>query len=407
MEISGNGEEKSEKFWQMKKRPIFSVITPTYNREHFLARTIDSILSQTFKDFELIIVDDGSTDHTRELIDRYKDLRIVYFYKENGGQNSAINAGLQKAKGEYIAFCDSDDTWMPEKLEKCMKKYQEDEEIKVVYNLTGIIKAENGAERIVPARDDSCEGWCYKEVIEQGYLTSPSFLTCKKECFDVIGILPNDVLCQDDDLCFRLCKYFKVGLVREILGVYNVDASDRIMLQKKRCADDYVKFLGKWSNEMVEVCGIKLLVKKYLQASWQYVEIDEADLAKDIYCHVCELEGCSVEEVKNKIIHELHINQEILIYGTGYWGEKIYRILEMLGFQKFIFVVTHTAQMEDTLFLGVPVKGIKEMCHYKEIPLIIASSDYYDEMCAIAEENGFYNNISCMKIKNMIFDREE
>ena len=104
----------------MNEQPVFTVIIPTYNRENFLKRTIDSILSQTFKDFELIIVDDGSTDHTKALIDRYEDDRIVYFYKENGGQNSATNLGIQNAKGEYIAFCDSDDTWMPEKLEKCM-----------------------------------------------------------------------------------------------------------------------------------------------------------------------------------------------------------------------------------------------------------------------------------------------
>ena len=63
----------------MDRQPVFTVIIPTYNREHFLKRTVDSILSQTFKDFELIIVDDGSTDHTKDLIDTYEDDRIVYF----------------------------------------------------------------------------------------------------------------------------------------------------------------------------------------------------------------------------------------------------------------------------------------------------------------------------------------
>ena len=391
----------------MDRQPVFTVIIPTYNREHFLKRTVDSILSQTFKDFELIIVDDGSTDHTKDLIDTYEDDRIVYFYKENGGQNSAVNVGLQKARGEYIAFCDSDDTWMPEKLEKCMEKYQEDKEVKVVYTWTGIIKTVEGVQKIEAVRDDSCEGWCYKEVIEQGYLTSPSFLTCKKECFDVIGLLPTDVfLCQDDDLCFRLCKHFKVGLVREILGVYNFDAPGRIMSHKKRCADDYVKFLDKWSNEIVEVCGNGLLVKRYIQASWYYMEIDEVNLAKDTYGHACELEGRSLEEVRNELTRDLHVDEEIIIYGTGYWGKKTYRMLKMLGFQKFIFVVTHAAQTEEA-WEEIPIKGIGEMGFYKEESMIIASSDYYDEMRKTAEEKGFYKIISYMQIKNMIFDRED
>lgn len=391
----------------MNNQPIFTVIIPTYNREEFLKRAVDSILAQTFKDFELIIVDDGSTDNTKSLLDAYDDTRIVYFYKENGGQNSAVNVGLKNARGEFIAFCDSDDTWMPEKLEKCMEKYQEDKEIKVVYSLTGMVSTENGEQKIVAVRNDSCEGWCYKEVIEQGYLTSPSFLTCKKECFDVIGFLPTDVfLCQDDDLCFRLCKNFKVGLVKEILGVYNFDASGRIMTQKKRCADDYVKFLGKWSNEIEEVCGIDLLVKRYLRASWYYMEIDEIDLAKDTYCYACELEGSSLEKVKYKIAHDLHVNQEIIIYGTGYWGKKIYRMLEMMGFCRFIFVVTHAGQIEDTLY-EMPIMDIDKLGSYTENPLIIASSDYYCEMEETAKEKGFQHILSYTQIKDMIFDRKD
>ena len=389
----------------MGREPVFTVIIPTYNREHFLKRTVDSILSQTFKDFELIIVDDGSTDHTKDLIDTYEDDRIVYFYKENGGQNSAVNMGLQKARGEYIAFCDSDDTWMPKKLEKCMEKYQEDREVKVVYSLPGII-TEKG--EIVAALEDGCEGWCYKEVMEQGNLVPPSFLTCKRECFDVIGPLPKDVFsCQDSDLNFRLCKHFKVGLVKEILGIYNTDASGRIMSQRRLCTDDYVKFLDNWSNEIAEVCGMGLLVKKYLQASWYYMEIDEIDLAKETYCHACELEGSSLEKVKNKVVHDLHGDREIIIYGTGNWGKKVYRMLEMLEIQNLVFTETHVREAED-IVCGIPIiemgGGLRS---YIENPLIIASSAYYGEMETIAKNEGFYHIVSYERIKDMIFDRKE
>ena len=94
-----------------------SVIIPTYNRSSVLSRAIDSVLRQSFKDFELIVVDDGSTDNTKELIEKYSD-QITYIYQDNKGVSAARNKGLEHAKGEWIAFLDSDDEWKKKKLEK-------------------------------------------------------------------------------------------------------------------------------------------------------------------------------------------------------------------------------------------------------------------------------------------------
>lgn len=390
----------------MNKQPMFTVIIPTYNRERFLKRTIDSILLQTFKNFELIIVDDGSTDNTEALIGTYKDNRIIYVKKENGGQNSAINVGLQQAKGEYIAFCDSDDTWMPEKLEKHIEKYQEDSEIKVVYNLTGVKKEGDEEQKIVLARNDVYEGWCYKEILDQGYLTSPSFLSCKSECFDKIGFLPTDIfICQDDDLCFKLCKYFKVGLVKEILGVYHVDAPNKMCLRKKQYAYDFIKFWDLWSDEAITVCGIESLKSKYIKASYYCLEADEINMAKDVYQRACKMVNNSIEEVKNRIKRELQGDEEIIIYGVGYWGKRIYRMLEMIGFRRFTFAVTHVAQEMHDLY-GIPVREIDTLMSCVDTPLIIASSDYYYEMESKAHEKGFNKIVSYLQIKRMIFDRE-
>ncbi len=96
--------------------PLISVIIPTYNRATTLGVSVDSALGQTFKDIEVIVVDDGSEDHTREVLTRFKD-RIRYISKDNGGCASARNAGLTEAKGDWIAFLDSDDVWLPKKLE--------------------------------------------------------------------------------------------------------------------------------------------------------------------------------------------------------------------------------------------------------------------------------------------------
>ena len=91
--------------------PKISVIAPVYNVEKYLPRCIDSILAQTFTDFELLLIDDGSKDHSREICDEYakKDSRIRVFHKENGGVSSARNLGLDNVKGEWITFVDSDD----------------------------------------------------------------------------------------------------------------------------------------------------------------------------------------------------------------------------------------------------------------------------------------------------------
>jgi glycosyltransferase involved in cell wall biosynthesis len=93
----------------MTSRPFFSVIIPTYNRADFIRQTIESILSQSFTDFELLVVDDGSTDNTGEIVSEIKDSRIVYYKKENAERAAARNFGAQRAKGEYINFFDSDD----------------------------------------------------------------------------------------------------------------------------------------------------------------------------------------------------------------------------------------------------------------------------------------------------------
>ncbi|MHC4172905.1 MAG: glycosyltransferase family 2 protein [Planctomycetota bacterium] len=97
-----------------------SVIIPTYNRANFVTKAIDSILAQNYKDYEIIVVDDGSTDNTQEVLNAYRD-RISYIYQDNAGVSAARNTGIRASCGEWIAFLDSDDRWMPEKLELQMR----------------------------------------------------------------------------------------------------------------------------------------------------------------------------------------------------------------------------------------------------------------------------------------------
>lgn len=111
--------------------PRVSVIIPTYNRAHCLARAIDSVLRQTFADFELIVVDDGSKDNTRELLEGYGD-RIQAIYQSNQGVSTARNTGLKRARGELVAFLDSDDEWLAQKLERQVKFIDQHPEVSFV-----------------------------------------------------------------------------------------------------------------------------------------------------------------------------------------------------------------------------------------------------------------------------------
>lgn len=98
--------------------PQFSVIIPLFNKEKFIAKTIESLLLQTFDDFEILIINDGSTDKSEEKVKEFKDSRIRYFYKENKGVSAARNFGIENAVGNFVAFLDSDDYWFPHFLEE-------------------------------------------------------------------------------------------------------------------------------------------------------------------------------------------------------------------------------------------------------------------------------------------------
>ena len=101
----------------MKQTEPVSIILPTYNRANQIGKAIESVLAQTYEDFELIVVDDGSTDETEKVVTSYKDCRIRYHrMPENGGQSRARNCGMKLARYDYLAFEDSDDLWRPGKL---------------------------------------------------------------------------------------------------------------------------------------------------------------------------------------------------------------------------------------------------------------------------------------------------
>ncbi|QIT56556.1 glycosyltransferase family 2 protein [Aquisalimonas sp. 2447] len=126
----------------MTAAPLISIVTPTFNRAGYLPVAIDSVLAQTFPNLEYLIVDDGSTDNTSDVVNSYDDERIRYFRQENQGQSVARNVGIENSRGEFVCFLDSDDAWVPEKLQQQLEAFRAHPEAGVVYGDYIFIDAE-------------------------------------------------------------------------------------------------------------------------------------------------------------------------------------------------------------------------------------------------------------------------
>lgn len=182
--------------------PLFSVVVPVYNRADILEHTINSVLSQTLQDFEIIVADDGSSDHPEEVVSRFKDERIRILHQENAGGGAARNLGILDARGQYIALLDSDDLFLPEKLERYASHFPLAEN-KVLYSS---MKVDRGVQKfwIRPSRgiqDGEDVGeylFCANQLIQTSTIVLPSNLA-KRVLFD-----PALRRGQDLDFCIRL-----------------------------------------------------------------------------------------------------------------------------------------------------------------------------------------------------------
>ena len=149
---------------------LFTVIIPSYNRADFIAKTIQSVLNQTCSNFELIIVDDGSTDSTEKTIFSFKDPRIKYFKKENAERGAARNFGVSKAKGDYITFLDSDDLLYSKYLEEANLFIANNNEINIFHQL---FEVRNNSDKLIQAADYSNSN-VFKSLITKG-----NFMACQ------------------------------------------------------------------------------------------------------------------------------------------------------------------------------------------------------------------------------------
>jgi glycosyltransferase involved in cell wall biosynthesis len=190
--------------------PLVSVIIPTYNRGWIIKEAVDSVLSQNFVNFELIVVDDGSTDNTRDILDAYKNDIKVFRYN-NQGVSAARNRGIALASGKLIAFLDSDDLWMPNKLSMQVDFFNTNKEALICQ--TEEIWIRNNVRVNPKKRHKKLSGMIFEPSLCL-CMVSPSAVMIQRELFEVVGLFDESLpACEDYDLWLRISSGYPVYLI--------------------------------------------------------------------------------------------------------------------------------------------------------------------------------------------------
>lgn len=236
---------------------MISVVLPSYNRAHILPRAIESILGQTYKDIELIIVDDGSSDNTAEVVGRFSDSRIVYVRQENAGACAARNNGIAHARGAYIAFQDSDDIWHQDKLEKQLATLQQTGADVVFCRMNRMV----GGEKVGLVSDYFHEGFLPKDEVPMSIGTQT--LVGKSEVFKQENFDSEMPRYQEFEMLVRAQKSFSIYCMEEPLVDY--------LLQKDSISANVSSIMAAW----------RLILKKHPDFLTQY-KTSRARIARDV-----------------------------------------------------------------------------------------------------------------------------
>ncbi len=236
-----------------------SVIIPTYNRASFVKEAIESVLNQDYSEFELIIIDDGSTDDTKEVIESFKG-KLKYFYQSHKGVSSARNAGLELAQGNFIAFLDSDDLWKKEKLKAQMEFIKSHPKIKVCY--TEEIWIRKGVRVNPKKKHKKYSGWIFDKVVPICLLSLSSALF-RREIFEEVGLFDETLpVCEDYDLGLRIACKYPIHLIKEPLIIKRGGHPDQ--LSKKY-----------WGMDRFRVQALEKILKENLSDEWRILVIKE------------------------------------------------------------------------------------------------------------------------------------
>ncbi|HLB32256.1 MAG TPA: glycosyltransferase [Patescibacteria group bacterium] len=223
-----------------------SIILPVYNREAYIEEAIESVLSQNYQDFELIIIDDGSTDATKKIITDIKSSKIKYHFRKNQGEYSATNKALRLVKGQYITWLHSDDFLLPESLVSRVQYLDDNREIEIVHGeVIGIDEKKQIRKHLKATKDDHFTVFCHycmdeNERTKRQYYTHYHTFMYRREILDKVGFLDEKLRYGGDlDWMMRALRECKIGYLPQVLYCYRHHAQSITRTLKRKGWDTY------------------------------------------------------------------------------------------------------------------------------------------------------------------------
>lgn len=267
--------------------PFVSVILPTYNCANFLSESVGSILSQTYHSYEIIVIDDGSTDNTKEVLHPFMQ-RITYInLEQNKGLPAARNVGIRSAQGEYIAFIDADDLWLPEKLQTDIEYFEKYRDAGMVYSKHMNIDEKGRVLGGTPKRRLPSGNIFIQLFSEQNFIIASSVIV-RKEVFETTGLFDEQLFnCQDWDMWLRIAFYFKVAGINKPLVKYRHNPRslsknrNNVLKYQKLVIDKIYNTFKAEGNGLCEKVYKKRLASHYAKAGRYYLRIGDKGLANE------------------------------------------------------------------------------------------------------------------------------
>jgi glycosyltransferase involved in cell wall biosynthesis len=211
--------------------PRLSVIIPSYQRSKTILRALESVSNQTFRDFEIIVIDDGSTDGTADVVSQYSD-KVVYIWQPNRGPSAARNVGIENSSGEFIAFLDADDIWYPQKIEKQISPFQFNPRLGLVCSdvvfadESGIKQNKTAFASAAPER-----GMIFNTIFSRSFIGT-STVVIRRICLDEVGQFDEQLkFCEDYELWLRVSESWEIDYVPEPL-VQNYLGKDQLSCRR-------------------------------------------------------------------------------------------------------------------------------------------------------------------------------